>query len=166
MTDTQEKQMREKQEQINAALLALRHRGRLTPDEVVRAARPASSPLHDSFEWDDSKAGARWRQEQARILIRSVEIRTTTSEGESVVQKVFVRDPLKDEAEQGYVSIDQLKKEPASAREAVHLEFVRAEACMTRAETLAAVLGIVPTIRTIKRKLVSGRKQLEKEATA
>lgn len=45
-------------------------RGLLIPSEVVEAARPATSPLHPHFEWDDSAAAEKYRIDQARNLIR------------------------------------------------------------------------------------------------
>ena len=46
------------------------HGGVITPDHVVTAARPRSSPLHNSFTWDDGDAAHQWRLEQARHLLR------------------------------------------------------------------------------------------------
>lgn len=46
-------------------------RGRLTPELVVEEARPADSPLHSHFEWDDSVAGEAWRRHQAHEMIRT-----------------------------------------------------------------------------------------------
>lgn len=48
--------------------------GGITAEAVVAAARPKSSPLHVAFEWDDSAAGAAYRLDQARRLIKSVEL--------------------------------------------------------------------------------------------
>ena len=44
----------------------------LEPEEVVEAARPKSSPLHDFFIWDDDRAAVLWRREQARRLIGAI----------------------------------------------------------------------------------------------
>jgi hypothetical protein len=55
--------------------IANRHRGELRPADVVSEAKRRQSPLHDYFEWDDSKAAREYRLEQARLLIRSVEVR-------------------------------------------------------------------------------------------
>lgn len=41
---------------------------------VVDEAKPKDSPLHDSFEWNNGKAGAQYRMIQARKLIRRVKI--------------------------------------------------------------------------------------------
>lgn len=46
----------------------------LTPPIVVEEARPAESPLHGHFEWDDSVAGEKYRYVQAAELIRSVKV--------------------------------------------------------------------------------------------
>lgn len=36
---------------------------------LVDYARPASSPIHDQFEWDDRIAGEKWRETQALHMI-------------------------------------------------------------------------------------------------
>lgn len=43
--------------------------GELVPEQIVNAARPADSPLHPAFEWDDGIAAERYRKHQARDLI-------------------------------------------------------------------------------------------------
>lgn len=48
--------------------------GKLTPSAVVEAARNRRHPLHRFFEWDDTAAAEKWRQDQARGLIRCVRI--------------------------------------------------------------------------------------------
>jgi hypothetical protein len=44
--------------------------GRLQAQAVVERAKPRASILHQCFTWDDSKAGALYRLEEARGLIR------------------------------------------------------------------------------------------------
>lgn len=44
--------------------------GMVTAKQVVDYARPADSPIHDHFEWDDAEAAERYREDQARNLIR------------------------------------------------------------------------------------------------
>ena len=46
----------------------------LTPAIVVGAARPRNHPLHDRFEWNNRVAGPKYREVQAKELIRSVKI--------------------------------------------------------------------------------------------
>ena len=51
-----------------------RERGGLVPAVIVDEARPEDAPLHDAFLWDDEAAGERYRQWQARDMIRSIRV--------------------------------------------------------------------------------------------
>ena len=67
--------------------LSKKNNGLLLPEEVVKAARDPSSPLHNNFDWDDTEAAEKWRLEQARQLIRvSVQVLAGTNE----THRVFV----------------------------------------------------------------------------
>ncbi len=57
--------------------------GNLTAQSVVDAARPKTSPLHEAFEWDDSAAAESWRLDQARSMIKSIEIVVIEEEGDA-----------------------------------------------------------------------------------
>lgn len=48
--------------------------GKLQLAEVVRQSKPKNAPLHNEFEWDDKKCGELYRQEQARYIIRKIEV--------------------------------------------------------------------------------------------
>lgn len=48
--------------------------GELRPGDVVVDAENESSPLHNCFEWDDTEAARQHRLEQARYVIRSIEV--------------------------------------------------------------------------------------------
>lgn len=63
-------------QKIGSALakIAEENAGRLTPTAVVDAAQSPKSPLHRHFEWDDSKAAAAYRLDQARALISVLRI--------------------------------------------------------------------------------------------
>lgn len=47
----------------------------LTAANVVEASRAKDAPLHNEFEWDDSVAGERWREQQARVMIADLVIK-------------------------------------------------------------------------------------------
>jgi len=75
---------------LREALDAIHERhGKLTPELVVAEARANRSAvgkyLHGKFEWDNQKAGEKWRQTQAAELIRSVRVvyREATEEEEA-----------------------------------------------------------------------------------
>lgn len=48
--------------------------GEVTPDKVVASAKPAKSPIHKAFTWNNTKAANSYRKEEARNMIRSIEI--------------------------------------------------------------------------------------------
>jgi hypothetical protein len=50
------------------------HGGRITPVDVVEAARPVGTPLHPVFEWDDARAGELYRVDQARHVIGAIRV--------------------------------------------------------------------------------------------
>ena len=54
--------------------LAEDHRNRLSPRDVVEAARNEISPLHELFTWDDSIAAERFRLLEAGALIRRIRV--------------------------------------------------------------------------------------------
>ena len=67
--------------------LASENDGLLMPEKVVDAARPATSPLHSRFEWNNGKAAEAYRIWQARQLLR-VCIETIPQSGDTA--EVFV----------------------------------------------------------------------------
>src|SRR2546421_688544 len=80
-----------KREGIRSELkkIAAANNGCLRPPDVVDAARPKSSPLHEHFDWDDTDAAEKWRLEQARHLIRFA-IQVVEYKGSNVVVPDFV----------------------------------------------------------------------------
>jgi len=52
----------------------------LTPHLAVEVAKDPNSPIHNDFEWDDTKAGYEYRLYQARTLIRKVSFVFETSQ--------------------------------------------------------------------------------------
>jgi hypothetical protein len=54
----------------------------VTPEQVVDAARPAKSPIHSMFEWNDTAAAEQHRLWQARQHISHLEIVVRTESGD------------------------------------------------------------------------------------
>lgn len=48
--------------------------GALTAANLVSVSRPEDAPLHGEFEWNDTEAAERWREQQARVLISSITV--------------------------------------------------------------------------------------------
>lgn len=88
--------------------LATQHGGTLRPVDLVAAAESPLSPLHPRFTWDDTIAGARWRLEEARRLIRTVKIDVQLTPDRKVQCQAFVSLQA-DRPEIGYRMVAQVR---------------------------------------------------------
>ena len=145
--------------------LADRNGGRFDADQIIEDARHPQSPLHSYFDWDVERAAMQqWRQ-VAREMIRSVQVERVVEE-RTVKTVAYVRDPCKTGSEQGYVSVDVLRDEPANARQALLSEFSRAEAALRRALDVAKALGLESDVASLLRQIDITRIKASKGATA
>jgi len=93
----------------DAALLGARFEalvdkhGLLNPEIVLEDARPASSPTHEYFEWDDATAANQWRVNQAHYYLRSIEVVREETESPVRVRAFEVVRPDPEE-DRGYTS--------------------------------------------------------------
>lgn len=126
---------------VRDVLESLEQNGRLTPHDVLDEARHPDSPLHARFNWDDESAAESWRLEQARRLIRSVQVRITIEETHYSVP-MRVRDPGKSAHEAGYVGQAVLREDPDAARKMLRYEFDRVLSLVTRAAVYAHAVGL------------------------
>ena len=60
--------------------------GKLTPRMVVEKASNPLSPLHTQFEWNDTAAATKYREDQARRLIRNIMVRVTVDDEQQDVR--------------------------------------------------------------------------------
>jgi hypothetical protein len=74
-----------------AEILRLLHEHQGVDAELVVAeATPENSPLHQHFEWDDAIGGHQWRLQQARHLLRHIELPVTTSSGQRMMVPIAI----------------------------------------------------------------------------
>lgn len=81
---------------IRQELEAINASGILTPEEVVERARNPANPLHDQFEWNDGTAAEAFRLQQARGLIKRVNVEVVRADQTTVVVPAFIRSPIGD----------------------------------------------------------------------
>lgn len=48
--------------------------GSVTPERLVEVSKPKNAPLHNEFEWNDTTAAQKYREEQARQIIKNIVI--------------------------------------------------------------------------------------------
>jgi len=126
---------------ITQELKSLERDGKLYPADVVNAARSPSSPLHPYFDWDDSSAAEKYRLDQARALIRSVQTEVRITSGVQFAVPVYVRDPRAQKDVAGYVAVASKPSRDLSV-EIARNEIRAAIAMMRRAEKISAALGV------------------------
>ena len=52
----------------------------LTAENLLEVAKNKNNPLHDLFEWDNTKAAEQYRLQQARVFINEIKIIVDTKE--------------------------------------------------------------------------------------
>jgi hypothetical protein len=62
-----------------------------TPEELVRAAKSARSPVHKLFNWDDRVAAHEHRLLQARVMVNSLQVEIVTPKGKPGNVIAFLR---------------------------------------------------------------------------
>jgi hypothetical protein len=144
--------------------------GGLTAPVVVDEARPEDSSLHPAFEWRDPVAGERWREHQARNLIRAVQVVSSNEAGERETAPVFVHVPSATTAADGtyqpvsvvvsrpdlYLSaLGQLVRKVAEASAAVEELKAAAKQSSQPRERLVAVEIAATALQTAKEALAS-----------
>lgn len=118
-----------------------RKSGEITPEMVIEDAKKTNSPLHNYFEWDDSKAAREYRLQQARELIRSVTI-ISTIQSHKIVAPRYVRDSTKESSEQGYTDIQEAIPDKEMAVAILKTEVDRIERLIMRAQAIALTIGL------------------------
>ena len=76
--------------------------GTVHPIAVVEAARAKRSPIHDQFEWDDTRAAHEHRLEQARVMVRCLVYVEIIEEKEKSREPAFVH--IKTNDDRSYMS--------------------------------------------------------------
>ena len=79
-------------------------KGKILPEYVVEEAENENSPLHDVFEWDDTVAASRFRIQQARDLIRNIQVEIVTKKVNCDI-RAFVNVKTQDDERRSYQPI-------------------------------------------------------------
>lgn len=64
--------------------------GAVTPKRLVDVSRPDDAPLHNEFEWNDDVAAEKFREEQARMIIKNIIIVDSSADEERSIEKTEV----------------------------------------------------------------------------
>lgn len=127
-----------------AAIKSLEDRhGRVTPRQVVAAARRKDSPLHRLFNWNVRDAADKWWLHRARIILGAVQLQVTTTQHETRVPAYVVD---MDAEGAGYRSVVALRQDSDSARDSLVYTLEVASGHLQRALVLSGPLGLAKEI--------------------
>lgn len=123
-------------------------KGCITPESIVEKARSQSSPMHQYFTWDDTKAAEKQRLHEARQVIRSVIILPVESKTENVkTVRAFVSvSSTENEARfkgRGYISMTRAMSDEEYKRQLLQDALNEANSWKTRFDTLKDFLSEV-----------------------
>jgi hypothetical protein len=143
-------------------------RGMLTAPILLDEARKKSHPLHNCFEWNDSKAAEQFRLQQARSLIKSIEVHYE-EEGEALERRVYhftMREDVKQYAPAEIIMMDKNSLEYTIRRIEKHLDTLAQELAvfskMTQGTTHEKSLRIMQ--RSLSRMKATAESCLAKKA--
>lgn len=90
--------------------IKVKHKAKMLKSQtIVDEARDENSPIHEYFEWDDSKASELYRRQQAVNLInRIVVVEIKDGEEKEVPFLVNVKIVDADEEDRGYITFNEL----------------------------------------------------------
>ena len=132
--------VKSKAQAVGERLTALTKKaGQITPEMVVEDARRKDAPYHDDFEWEDTKAAELYRLEQARYLLRHIEI-TRNDEGKAPIRGflniVLTSAEEGEEKDQVYATIGYVMSKPELRRQVLARAWKELQAWVVRYKEL------------------------------
>ena len=98
-------------EEVGKMCKNLEDTGGLTAKRLVDENRNQDTLLHNYFEWNNEKAGENWREQQARMIIRSLVIVKEKENEEIPTVRAFVNLKSQDSGRAYYNTIRVLKNQ-------------------------------------------------------
>lgn len=120
--------------------------GSIAPELVVEKAKEKASPLHDYFEWNNTRAATLYRVDQARWLIRAVAVKIERENDEPLVTRAFV-EMKQEEAEGGYVSIAVVSQDEEMRRTLIEHALKDVEAFKRKYAILVDVFALLDALQ-------------------
>jgi hypothetical protein len=117
--------------------------GRLLAPDLVERARDPASPLHPAFEWDDAAAAESWRVEQAKYLIRSIEVLVDRQEIQQTI-RAFVS--VKRDDDRSYTSVSHAMEDPELRQQVLLAALKELEAWQNRHAELVELATVFAAI--------------------
>lgn len=115
--------------------------GRLNAQNLVDVSRDKDAPLHDMFEWNDTVAAEKYREEQAKKIIRSI---VYTVEDKPITVRMFGSVGPK-----VYERTERIMSDEDKRRSLLNAAKAELEAFERKYQTLTELEGVFTAIRAI-----------------
>lgn len=117
----------------------------LTPHSLVEASRDVNAPLHNEFEWNDSVAAEKFREQQAACIIRHlIIVRTDIEEVRKSHDRAFVSTG---ENNTVYVPLDEALSTEKWKNNLLKQAKLDAERFVAKYNRLEELAGVIKEIR-------------------
>lgn len=124
----------------------LEEQGKLNAKNLVDVSRPEDAPLHNEFEWDNDVAAEKYREEQARGIIRHLQVVVE----ENKPQKVYCN-LIRTEAE--YTTIEKAIRQEDTREMLLRNAFREMETFRLKYESLKELAEIFTVTDKLKEEL-------------
>lgn len=121
----------------------------LTAKSLLDASRPEDAPLHNEFEWNDTIAAERYREDQARYIIRSLCVAPEQKE-DLPVRAFFTIAP-----EQPYENINRILVNPEKRSSLFEMAFAEFKSFETKYSAVTEFQPIFTAFQPIKESVIN-----------
>lgn len=129
-------------------------RGKLVPATVLEDAQDTKSPLHELFEWNNTRAAEQYRIQQAGYLIRSLEVVVKTGKSEERPVRAYVS--VSEDKERHYEPIVSALTDPKYRNQVLDRAFKEFEAFERKYkdfEELALIFEAAAKVKAARKKV-------------
>lgn len=120
------------------------------PQDIVKDATNPQSPYHGFFEWNDEKAGPKYRLQQARALLQNLKVLYHDAQGNEISVRKYIRvqlsTPADHELQSGYAPRVKVLKTAYLREQVVAMAKTMLESFKTRFRMFTEVEAVYPHI--------------------
>lgn len=128
--------------------------GQLKPAVIVEESKPEASTLHPCFEWDDTKAAEKHREEQARAIMRNLVVIQTSPKEDKEPITVAIRAFVNiSKPESVYITIDKALSDEDMRKQLLSKALEELESFKFKYDTLVELSEVFKVIDNLKEKL-------------
>lgn len=122
--------------------------GILEPEKVLNDAKDSNSPLHQCFTWNNSKAGAKWRLHEARMLLNQLTIAVKIEDRPTEEIRGFIH--IKTETRKGYASTTEVLNNRELRKQVVQRAFNELKTWRNKYEVYKEFDRVISAIDSIR----------------